>query len=251
MLTDYYHSGTLFPVIDQMFNGASVDRSLDNSRWGTMRGSTSEIKSVFSSQRSRMLSAMASENLPDVGVGAFPPPGSFDDQVSVSLVGAPGWDTVYTLDGSDPRLSDTAIDYLSPVFVDQTTTIRVALLRGAESAGDWSRVSDFDYVINGTLPTEVGPFLRGDCNSDGRVRAIDDALTILFHNFAQLGFPQCLAACDADGDGQVEGVVTDAVYLLIYGFLNGPSPASPFPSCLASLDIDDVINGCAVPQTCP
>ena len=34
-----------------------------------------------------------------------------------------------------------------------------------------------------------------------------------------------------DGDGRVEGLVSDAVYLLNFNFRLGPAPAEPFPEC--------------------
>jgi hypothetical protein len=76
--------------------------------------------------------------------------------------------------------------------------------------------------------------LRGDCDGDREVRGVvTDAVFLL--NFLFLGGerPSCLAACDANSDGQVTGVVTDAVYLLTYNFLGGPPPAPPYPECEA------------------
>jgi hypothetical protein len=36
---------------------------------------------------------------------------------------------------------------------------------------------------------------------------------------------------DCNGDGEVIGTVTDAVYVLSFNFLGGPPPAAPFPAC--------------------
>jgi hypothetical protein len=251
MLNDYYQTGTLFPVIDDLFGDASVDRALDISRWGTMRSTTSEIKTVFASQRTRMATFINGENLPTVVPGASPSPGSYVNRVLVTLAGQAGWDTVYTTDGSDPRLSDTAMDYFTPFLLDETTMVRAALVRGAPTGGDWSRVSDFLFEIESSLPSQVGPFLRGDCNSDGKINPIEDAIYVLFYNFAQSTFPTCKAACDADGDGQVDGVVTDALYLLVYGFLAGPAPVAPFSACGLSTDAGDLAVGCVASSGCP
>ena len=74
-----------------------------------------------------------------------------------------------------------------------------------------------------------------------------DAVFLLNYNFSAGAKPPCLAACDANGDGRVEGQVTDAVYLLTFNFLAGPSPVEPFPDCGAgSLETDEGL-GCEVP----
>ena len=70
-----------------------------------------------------------------------------------------------------------------------------------------------------------GSFRRGDCNGDGQVLGqVTDAVFLLNYNFASGTEPPCLAACDADGDGRVTGQLTDAVYLLNFNFLGGPAP---------------------------
>ena len=95
-------------------------------------------------------------------------------------------------------------------------------------------------------------FVRGDCNGDGNVRGVvTDAVVMLNFNFLGGVTPPCLAACDANGDGQFRGSVTDAVYLLNFNFLGGPPPAEPFPACGVSVDPGDLALGCAEPLTCP
>ena len=77
----------------------------------------------------------------------------------------------------------------------------------------------------------VPRFLRGDCDGDSEVTgSVTDAVFLLNYNFAGGAEPLCLAACDADGDGRVRGQVTDTVYLLNFNFLAGPPPPSPFRS---------------------
>jgi hypothetical protein len=74
--------------------------------------------------------------------------------------------------------------------------------------------------------------LRGDCDGDGQVRGVvRDAVYLLTFNFLGGTRPSCFAAGDANADGQVRGVVRDAVYLLTHNFLGGPRPPEPFPSC--------------------
>jgi hypothetical protein len=90
--------------------------------------------------------------------------------------------------------------------------------------------------------------LRGDCNGDGEVAGVvTDAITLLTFNFLGGRRPPCLAACDANGDGDVVGLVTDAVYVLTFNFLGGTPPAAPFPGCGdLALETDPDL-GCAEP----
>ena len=74
----------------------------------------------------------------------------------------------------------------------------------------------------------VPSFLRGDCDGDGQVSGqVSDALFLLGFNFLGSPEPSCLAACDANGDGAVRSGVADAIYLLTASFLGGPPPPAP------------------------
>jgi hypothetical protein len=117
-------------------------------------------------------------------------------------------------------------------------------------AGEWitpvkekSFIAELDFGSCG-----VGPFLRGDCNGDGQVAGqVTDAVYLLNFNFSGGPAPPCRAACDADGDGRFIGQVTDAVYLLGFSFLGGPPPPAPFPSCARSSRSQDIALGCQRP----
>ena len=94
----------------------------------------------------------------------------------------------------------------------------------------------------------VGPFIRGDCNGDGQVTGqVTDAVFLLNYNFLGGEVPPCSAACDINSDGAWTGQVTDAVYLLNYNFLGGPAPLAPFPGCGKSTRAEDKDLGCARP----
>ena len=80
---------------------------------------------------------------------------------------------------------------------------------------------------------------------------VNDAVFLLDHNFTGGPTPPCLAACDADGDGQVVGVVTDAIYTLTFNFLGGPAPVAPWPECGAGDLSTDTELDCAGPTECP
>jgi hypothetical protein len=84
-------------------------------------------------------------------------------------------------------------------------------------------------VIKFAMPP--ASFIRGDCDGNGRIEGVTDALTLLLHNFAGATEPPCVAACDSNGDGEARGQVTDAIHLLNHAFLGGPPPPAPFPEC--------------------
>ena len=88
-------------------------------------------------------------------------------------------------------------------------------------------------------------FIRGDCNSDGRVTGeISDAIFLLQYSFTGGARPECPAACDINGDGEIGGTVSDVIYLLQFNFLGGEAPSAPFPGCdWAQLETDRVL-GC-------
>jgi hypothetical protein len=103
-----------------------------------------------------------------------------------------------------------------------------------------------DYAL--FAPDGGSRLVRGDCDDDGQVRGvITDAVFLLGFNFLGGPRPVCLAACDANGDGTVRGVVTDAVYLLTFNFLGGPPPLAPFPDCGVGALPGDAALGCATP----
>lgn len=148
------------------------------------------------------------------------------------------------------------------VSIDVKAPVQTLLDRGVSIAGFLIALTEEDQMLslhNVGFPPEprlllktqklVPRFLRGDCNGDGEVTGqVTDAVFLLTHNFLGGPEPACLAACDVNADGQVLGQVTDAVYLLIHNFLGGPPPPRPFPECGAtSFDTDEAL-GCASPS---
>ena len=74
---------------------------------------------------------------------------------------------------------------------------------------------------------------------------VTDAVFLLTFLFLEGSAPSCVAACDVDADGTVAASVTDAISLLSYNFLSGPAPVAPFPDCGAGTE-DDLALGCGV-----
>ena len=69
-------------------------------------------------------------------------------------------DLLYTVDGSDPRVSATAISYESPISLNQETTIKVRM----RFNGEWSALVEATF-----LPTEID----GDFNVNGDLDSHD------------------------------------------------------------------------------
>jgi hypothetical protein len=106
---------------------------------------------------------------------------------------------------------------------------------------------DFDDA-GFTYTSAANRFIRGDCNGDGQVSGVvTDAVFLLNFNFSSGPAPPCRAACDANGDGSFVGTVTDAVFLLQFNFLGGPAPPAPFPACGTGGDSDRAL-GCVTPS---
>jgi hypothetical protein len=110
-----------------------------------------------------------------------------------------------------------------------------------EPPSDWK---ELDFDDGSTL------FVRGDCNGDGSNSDVSDALRVLTFNFLGGVELPCVAACDADGDGEVFGVVTDAIYMLVHQILGGPPPPAPFGECGPLMNPGDLALGCADSGTC-
>jgi hypothetical protein len=105
-----------------------------------------------------------------------------------------------------------------------------------------------DGVDMGALPPTGGPpapaFVRGDANGDASID-VSDALFILLYLFQGPVETTCPDALDADDLQAVE--ITDAIYLLSFLYLNGPSPPAPYPSAGPDPTTDDSLD-CGVPE---
>jgi len=166
----------------------------------------------------------------------------------------------FTLEGEvepPPELHVT-VGYFMPSLVHEPTA---DLLFVPEGAFDQEGVLVFDARTGerrsplpsrvGGRPTDTGVAiyrlrtpLRGDCNGDGEVvGSVTDAVFLLQYGFTGGKAPPCAAACDANGDGEFLGQVTDAVHLLSFAFLGGPPPGAPFPACGEGAEADAAL-GC-------
>ena len=96
----------------------------------------------------------------------------------------------------------------------------------------------------------VGPFIRGDCDGNGRFGGTPtEAIVGLTFTFRGGTAPPCEAACDAEANGVLG--ITDYVRILRSAFLGQREPDAPFPNCTTSDLATDVALGCATPTVCP
>ena len=91
--------------------------------------------------------------------------------MEVTLSVAPGWVAVYSVDGSDPRLSATRKIYSVPFTVAESAIVRAAGLFVGEGAADfesgaWTDLASARFQFE--LPSEVGPFIRRDTPAEER-----------------------------------------------------------------------------------
>ena len=87
---------------------------------------------------------------------ASPPSGPYTTAQNVTLTCETADSTIkYTLDGSDPSTSSTAITYINPINISSTKTIKA---RGFKSGWTQSELFTGTYTITGTVSTPViGP----------------------------------------------------------------------------------------------
>ena len=147
---------SLYPMIDGLFAQIEPDRIDELAKWGTsyayaMRTSTTKLKSDIAAQEAYMYSELAAENLPgDSDIpGVSPAGGAFAGSVAVTLTPQAGWDAYYTLDGSDPRLSDTRQPYTAPITITTSSALRTAASLSGQpfSAGQWTGLVQYDFTI--------------------------------------------------------------------------------------------------------
>ena len=179
----------------------------------------------------------------------LPGPGNLNDSPRFIELGH--WDDGATPDDfSDDTfiLGDYDLEAGSPCLDggDPATAPDIDLPGGARPCGDGVDLGAFESDCDERPPPR---FLRGDCNGDGAVQGVTDAVFLLLFQFGGGKPPLCLAACDNNGDRSTDGV-TDAVFLLSFSFLGGEAPVAPFPKCGPWRPIDLTL-GCAnVPAGC-
>ena len=123
------------------------------------------------------------------------------------------WNLSYTVAASDGDLDDR-------FGFNSDFDEGVAVAQGRMEIGP--DVVGAVYVFDPSLR----PFLRGDCDGNGSVFALSDALFLLQWQFTDGPIPPCMDAADVDNDGTVLAIL-DALALLEWGFTGGDVPPDP------------------------
>ena len=92
-------------------------------------------------------------------------------------------------------------------------------------------------------------FKRGDCDGNGTVEGITDALALLGFQFLGAPRPPCMAACNTDGDAGLNAIA-EVINLLGFFFLGGAPPPAPFPDCGPGTAADSAIGCDTPPEAC-
>ncbi len=90
-------------------------------------------------------------------------------------------------------------------------------------------------------------FRRGDADGSDTVSPLLDALFLLTYGFLDGPVPPCLDAADIDDSGALSPLL-DALYLLQWAFVEGPAPPAPGGGCGPDETSDDL--DCAKPAAC-
>lgn len=95
--------------------------------------------------------------------------GSFVDEQQVTLTAEAGWDVYYTLDGTDPRVSNTRILYQGPITVTASSVLRSVAVRTGSGGGPgdpsllvWDLSDDWS---NSSNPNDVWRYADGTGNT--------------------------------------------------------------------------------------
>ena len=232
MVETFFTEQELFPLLDEV--ARRMDPRIRSSAVSAARHLKTQIRSQRGAMRTRWLPREQLPGQDEVPV-IDPPGGEFSKPVTVSISTPPGWRATYTVDGSDPRLSDSATVYAGPISVLQATTVRAASItevgdRPHFRSGNWTDIAEERYEISDLDGVNV--FVRGDFSLDKKI-STTDVVQILFHLFKGEE-SECRVAGDANNDDRLD--IGDAIYLVDYLFRQGTEPAAPFPQ--AGVDPD-------------
>ena len=137
---------------DAGWHTSYVDTVYGISQWISFTMSPSGIPTISYTTAN---SALRYATLLPFVINATPLGGSYELVQNVTLTSTSGTTIYYTIDGSDPRTSNTRIKYTGPIAVNNSTTINFAAV---DSATNWSLVKTETYSI-----TDVtGPRISAD-----------------------------------------------------------------------------------------
>ena len=140
-------------------------------------------------------------------------------------------------------------NYIVLATLEQSPDTGIDSIRLATNGGQSGIVAINTIAVFGReLPEGVGPFIRGDVNSDSRMD-IADAVFVFSFLFNGGEGPACLSAMNSNSEAGVPNL-TAGIYLLNYLFMGGEPPPAPFPGCGTSSRQADLDLGCESHSAC-
>lgn len=140
-------------------------------------------------------------------------------------------------------------EYIELATLDQSAGAGIDTIRFATNGGRTGIVAINTIAVFGhEMPEGIGPFIRGDVNSDSRLD-IADAVFVFSFLFTGGSDPLCLSAMNTNAEISLPNL-TDGIYLLNYFFMGGSPPPEPYPECGISFLEADLGLGCESTSTC-
>ena len=140
-------------------------------------------------------------------------------------------------------------DYIELAALEEAPNAGIDSVRFATNGGASGIVAVNTIAVFGhEMPPGVGPFLRGDVNSDSRMD-IADAISVFGFLFNGGSDPACLSAANTNGEISLPNI-SDGIYLLNFFFMGGAAPPAPYPDCGVSFLEADLGLGCESTESC-
>ena len=162
------------------------------------------------------------------------------------------WTNTSTYDSIDVLLDGIVIETLAGTVESTTVDLDDDEMHTIALIGNDICDQLFSQVSCDTMcpPDDAPLFLRGDCDGNGTVFPIIDALYLLEFGFTAGPAPPCSSAADADDNGSVFAII-DALFILEFGFNNGPAPPAPGPDLCGPDPTVDTLTCDTPPDPCP
>ena len=139
--------------------------------------------------------------------------------------------------------------YIVLATIEQSPEAAIDSIRFATNGGRTGIVAINTIAVFGReLPAGVGPFIRGDVNSDG-VLDIADASFVFNYLFLGGEGPTCISALNSNAEDGTPNL-TAGVFLLNFLFMGGAPPPAPYPDCASSSLQADIDLGCESHAAC-
>jgi hypothetical protein len=151
----------------------------------------------------------------------------------------------YLIDLHDDGFVDVTQDTTTFTFPEGTHRVTAT---AADTKGQQGLCSFF-VTVEACAVSDLDTFVRSDCDGNGVLNGLLDAIFALAYQFGSGEEPKCVEACDMDGDAVFNGLI-DSLFILNCQFVPGNAcPPAPYPECGADPELGTSL-GCG-PNACP